>query len=87
MQLAERSLIEIDEHPAKLANEHGEAGDLPRGIALITFEHADLDDARIAPLLRVPPRPRAEAPYLGRRTTVLRGIAGELIELVECASA
>lgn len=83
LQLAGRSLVEIDEHPAELSVEPSEPDDLAGGLALVTFEHADLDDERVSSLLLAPPQARAEAPYLGRRAALLRGAAGELIELVE----
>ena len=81
LQLAGRSLVEIDEHPAELS-ERAPADDLAAGLALVTFEHANLEDARIAPLLLAPPEHRPEAPYLGRATATLRGAGGELVELV-----
>jgi catechol 2,3-dioxygenase-like lactoylglutathione lyase family enzyme len=81
LQLAERSLVEIDEHPPELADETPPAGDLPGGLACVTFAHRSLDEVRSAWLRE--PDVRDEAPYLGRRATVILGPAGERIELVE----
>lgn len=87
LQLDGRSLIEIDAHPAELADLRPPAGDLAGGLAAVSFQHPDLDDAGIAPLLLTEPETHAEAPYLGRRTAALRGPASELIELIEGAAA
>lgn len=83
MQLAERSLVEIDGHPPELADEKPPDGDLPGGLACVTFVHRNLDEVRAAWVRE--PEVRDEAPYLGGRTTVIRGPAGERIELVERA--
>lgn len=82
LQLAGKSVVEIDEHPRELG-ERGPVDELATGLALVTFEHADLSDVRIAPLLLGEPERRDEAPYLGRRVATVRGAGGELLELVE----
>jgi catechol 2,3-dioxygenase-like lactoylglutathione lyase family enzyme len=81
LQLAERSLVEIDLHPPELADELPPTGDLPGGLACVTFAHRDLDEVRSAWLGE--PEVRSEAPYLGGRATLVLGPAGERIELVE----
>jgi catechol 2,3-dioxygenase-like lactoylglutathione lyase family enzyme len=81
LQLAGRSLIEIDQHPDELRGERPPDDDLPPGLSIVSFEHDDL--ASIGELLLAEPQAREEAPYLGRRAALARGPDGELIELVE----
>ena len=81
LQLAGCSVIEIDEHPEELRGEQPPSDDLPRGLAIVTFEHDDLES--VAGLLVAEPQVREEAPYLGRRTAMVSGPDGERIELVE----
>ena len=81
LQLAGRSLIEIDEHPEELRGEQPPSDDLPPGLAIVTFEHEDLDS--VEELLLAKPQVREEAPYLGRRTATANGPDRERIELVE----
>jgi catechol 2,3-dioxygenase-like lactoylglutathione lyase family enzyme len=81
LQLAGRSLVEIDEHPAEMAGEIPPADDLPGGLAVVGFEHADLDDVRA--LWVAEPAAHDAPPCLGRRVTGAVGPAGERIELVE----
>jgi catechol 2,3-dioxygenase-like lactoylglutathione lyase family enzyme len=80
LQLAGRSVIEIDEHPEELRREQPPRDDLPHGLAIVTFEHDDLDS--IGHQLPAQPHLRAEAPYLGRPTALLRGADGERLELI-----
>jgi catechol 2,3-dioxygenase-like lactoylglutathione lyase family enzyme len=74
-------LIELDEYPAGAAPRPQRAGELPPGIAMVSFRVDDLD-AVVAEFV-VPPRSVEAFPYMGRRAALLRGAAGELIELVE----
>jgi catechol 2,3-dioxygenase-like lactoylglutathione lyase family enzyme len=74
-------LIELDEYPSLTVPRPSRDGDLPPGMAMVSFAVADLD-ARQLPW-RVAPAARAEAPYGGRRAGVLAGAAGEWIELIE----
>ncbi|MGA0028141.1 MAG: hypothetical protein ACO3IJ_11870 [Steroidobacteraceae bacterium] len=74
-------LVEIDEYPAEAGPRPVLPGELPPGIAMVTFTVTDL--GRITGLEHPGPTRHAEAPYLGRRASVLRGMAGEWIELVE----
>lgn len=85
LQLAQRSLIEIDEHPEELRSEQPPLDDLPPGLSIVTFEHDDLDSLK--ELLLAEPQVREEAPYLGRRTALVSGPDGERIELVERQTA
>jgi hypothetical protein len=50
-------------------------------MAIVSFTVEDLDGLQAAWLS--PPRPLAPPPYDGRRAALLRGAAGELVELVE----
>ncbi len=81
LQLAQRSLIEIDEHPEALRSAQPPRDDLPPGLSIVTFEHDDLDS--VEEFLLAKPAVREEAPYLGRRTALVSGPDGERIELVE----
>ena len=79
-QLAGRSLIEVDEHPGELRGEELPADDLPGGLAMVSFEHPDLD---ALDGLAGEPWTNDEPPYLGRRAALVIGPDGERIELVE----
>lgn len=79
-QLSDRFLIELDEYPAAARPARPPAGSLPPGIAMVTFE---VDEWRPDLPWLAAPAPRAGFPYGGRRAGVLRGAAGEYIELVE----
>ena len=79
-QLSDRFLIELDEYPAAARPARPPAGSLPPGIAMVTFE---VDEWRPDLPWLAAPGPRAGFPYGGRRVGVLRGAAGEYIELVE----
>ena len=79
-QLSDRFLIELDEYPAAAQPARSPAGSLPPGIAMVTFE---VDEWRPDLPWLAAPGPHAGFPYGGRRAGVLRGAAGEYIELVE----
>lgn len=68
-------LIELDQYPAAAIVRPVRAGELPPGIALVSFavEQLDAPDAMTI----------SDAFYAGRRAQLLRGAAGELIELIE----
>ncbi len=74
-------LIELDEYPAAARPRPVRAGDLPPGIAMVSFAVASLDTRPLPWTVR--PAARAGAPYAGRRSAMLRGAAGEWIELIE----
>jgi catechol 2,3-dioxygenase-like lactoylglutathione lyase family enzyme len=74
-------VIELDEYPAAARPRPRREGDLPPGIALVTFTVKSLE-AKSLPLV-APPAALREQPYAGRRSAVLVGAAGEMIELVE----
>jgi hypothetical protein len=50
-------------------------------MAMVTFECRRFD--RFTPSMLAPPAPAQAPPHKGRRTGVITGAAGELIELVE----
>lgn len=79
-QLSDRFLLELDEYPAAARPARSAAGALPPGIAMVTFE---VDEWRPDLPWLAAPGSRASFPYGGRRAGVLRGAAGEYIELVE----
>jgi len=81
LQLAQRSLVEIDEHPPEMSGEAPADDDLPGGLASVTFAHRDL--AAVRELWRTEPIEIGEEPYGGHRATTVIGSAGERIELVE----
>lgn len=85
--LAGKSLVEIDDHPEEWNDERPPAGDLKAGVALVTWEVDSLDAPTVRPLLPGEPEVRDEPPYHGRRTAVVEGAAGELLELVERSKA
>ncbi|WP_426168213.1 VOC family protein [Sandarakinorhabdus sp. DWP1-3-1] len=72
---------EIDQYPAAATPRAGPPGELPPGNAMVSFITASLD-AVTAPFLATPAR-HDGALYAGRRSAVVRGAAGELIELIE----
>lgn len=91
--LPERFAVELDQYPATATKRSVRAGALPPGMALVTFGVASLPDVNLADVnledvnlnWLSPPQALAEMPYAGRRAGLLRGAAGELIELVEQA--
>ena len=81
VQFPQDFLVELDEYPPAAGPRPQRKGELPPGIAMVTFQVADLD--AIEADFVVPPRPINGFPYAGRRAALLRGAAGELIELIE----
>lgn len=82
-QMGRNPAVEIDQYPAAATQRDASPGELPPGNAMVTFITARLDDVK-APFI-APPQRREGALYAGRRTATLRGVAGELIELIEAA--
>lgn len=81
IQLAGKSLIQVDEYPSDAPPRARAGGGLPAGFAMTTFAVPSLEpylDAALAP----PVRPSA-APYEGRAAITLSGPGGALIELIE----
>jgi hypothetical protein len=73
--------LELDGYPETASPRVQPQGELPPGIALVGFAVDSLE--RHASQLLAPPRKVREAPYDGHRVGVMRGAAGELIELIE----
>lgn len=77
--------LELDEYPATAAPRPQRPGDLPPGLAMVSFladpSATETGLLRGLPWLE-PPAARAEAPYDGRRAGLLRGAAGEWLEIV-----
>lgn len=74
-------IIEVDDYPEEATVRSGDPATLPPGNAMIALAVDDLDalDVRF-----IAPPVRREGPlYGGRRTASVRGLAGELIELIE----
>ncbi len=81
VRFPEKYLIELDEYPAGALERPQRKGDLPPGMAMVTFGVESLDEAKLKFVQA--PTVRREKPYGGKRAAVTKGVAGELIELVE----
>ena len=79
--LPKRFGIEIDQYPAAAIERPQVAGELPPGIASVSFTLRSLDEVKLP--WRHAPRVIDEWPYAGRRAAVTVGTAGEWIELIE----
>jgi hypothetical protein len=77
--LAPGYLIELDEMPDAVKPRPIEAGHLPPGIAVVGFT---ADDTAAAVDWVSRPRVINAAPYDGRRAGLIRGPAGELVEII-----
>jgi catechol 2,3-dioxygenase-like lactoylglutathione lyase family enzyme len=80
-RLPERFLIEFDEYPPAAGERATAEGELPAGMAMVTFTVPSLDP--YLSQFQAAPAPLAGLPYDGRRAAVLRGPSGEHIELIE----
>jgi catechol 2,3-dioxygenase-like lactoylglutathione lyase family enzyme len=74
-------LVELDEYPPVTVPRPRRAGDLPPGMAMVSFAVADLGSRQLPWI--VAPEVRNESPYNGRRAGLLVGPAGEWVELIE----
>ena len=72
---------EVDQYPEHTAERPVIAGELPPGVAMISYI-ADRLDPSLGHAL-APPTTFRMPPYDGRRTAMYRGTAGELVELIE----
>jgi catechol 2,3-dioxygenase-like lactoylglutathione lyase family enzyme len=82
LQVAGQCYIEADEMPPGAVARPCEPGQLPPGIAMVSFEIDQLPDL---PSLLGPAHRSPGLPYDGRRSLAGVGAAGELIELIEAA--
>jgi catechol 2,3-dioxygenase-like lactoylglutathione lyase family enzyme len=84
-QFPKNFLVELDEYPPAAPPRPVRDGELPPGMAIVTFAVTDLAQTRATSLAGTARHPGA--PYEGRRSMLVRGAAGELIELVETGEA
>jgi hypothetical protein len=75
------NLIELDGYSERTGPRPQRPRELPPGVAMSSFTVANLDALELEYI--TPPAPRKGAAYEGRRSAVVRGPAGELIELIE----
>jgi hypothetical protein len=75
-----RFLLELEELPAHLPRRSRPAGQLPEGLAMVSF--GSTDPAALALEYRAPAKAVDLFPYNGREVAVVEGPAGEWLELV-----
>jgi catechol 2,3-dioxygenase-like lactoylglutathione lyase family enzyme len=80
-RLPDRFLVEVDQYPAGAGARAAAEGELPAGMAMVSFAVASLEP--FLPRLVAPSGALPGMPYEGRRAGVLRGPSGEHIELIE----
>ena len=80
VMLGETGLIELDQYPPQAVRRPQRKGELPPGMALVSFALESLTGIAQSPAVL------AESFYVGRRALVLTGAAGELVELIETGS-
>jgi len=73
--------IELDGYPHTATTRAHRYAELPPAMAIVGFEVDSFDG--LEHLMVGPVRPLSSPPYDGRNVVVLRGAAGELIELIE----
>ncbi|UCG71572.1 MAG: hypothetical protein JSV45_09905 [Chromatiales bacterium] len=73
-------LLELEEFPAHLHRRNRPDGQLPEGLAMVSFGSADLELLDLE--CRAAPRTMEGVPYNGRKVAVAEGPAGEWLELV-----
>lgn len=74
-------MLELEELPADVERRTVPPGQLPEGLAMISFASAPL--AELALEWRATPQAIECAPYSGRRVVVVEGPAGEWLELID----
>jgi catechol 2,3-dioxygenase-like lactoylglutathione lyase family enzyme len=85
VRLPARFLIEVDEYPPQAPPRRAAPGELPAGLAMVSFEVPSLEPLR--PRLLAAPVRLEGLPYRGRRSALMLGPAGEHLELIEAESA
>ena len=73
-------LIEVEELPPYIERRHVPEGQLPEGLAMVSFTSAPLDELNL--IYRAEPRRIDIPPYNGRKVAVIEGPAGEWLELI-----
>lgn len=73
--------IELDGYPETSTTRPQRYGELPPAQAMLSFEVDSFDN--FANILLAPPQTISVMPYEGRSVAVVRGVAGELIELIK----
>ncbi|HNR22053.1 MAG TPA: hypothetical protein PKL49_03395 [Steroidobacteraceae bacterium] len=81
VSFASRFAIELDQYPPTAIERPIRSGELPPGIAMVSFTSGSLEGVELP--WKVKPTARPEAPYDGRRAGVIVGPSGEWIEIVE----
>ena len=79
-KLSDKSLIEIDEYPKASISRETKANELPPGIAMVSFYVDSIPNN--LPFIS-PVTANKEPPYNNRKSAVIRGAVGELIEIIE----
>lgn len=79
-KLSDKSLIEIDEYPKASIYRETKANELPPGIAMVSFYVDSIPNN--LPFIS-PVTANKEPPYNNRKSAVIRGAVGELIEIIE----
>ena len=74
-------LIELEELPAGIERRNVPEGQLPEGLAMVSFTSAPLDELNLN--YRATPRTIDLPPYNGRKVAVIEGPAGEWLELID----
>jgi len=74
-------LIELEELPSYIERRNVPEGQLPEGLAMVSFSSAPLDELELD--YRAEPHPIDLPPYNGRTVAVIEGPAGEWLELIE----
>lgn len=80
-RVSDQYSLELDQYPQSASARPTRRGELPPAIAMVSFEVKALDQVK-TPLL-APGRVISSFPYRGRRVGVIKGAAGELIELIQ----
>lgn len=81
VRLPDRFLIEVDQYPSGAASRKTAPGELPAGMAMVSFAVESLEP--FLSRLVAPPRVLQGPPYDGRRAGAMQGPDGEHIELIE----
>jgi hypothetical protein len=76
-------MLELEELPANINRRKVPEGELPEGLAMISFTAPPLVELELD--YRARPAAINLPPYHGRRVAVVEGPAGEWLELIEAA--